>query len=74
MPSDKGPQKRSSRAGYHGHWQVHEKRSTGQLISATMDGRVVSWTNEYVIAVAFAGHSRVEMASTIYSTMLLMKA
>ena len=27
-----------------------------------------------VIAVAFAGHSRVEMASTIYSTMLLMKA
>ena len=27
--------------------RVIEKRSVGQLISATIDGQVVSWTNEY---------------------------
>ena len=29
---------------------------------------------DYVIAVAFPGHSKVEMASTVCSTMLLKKA
>jgi hypothetical protein len=59
------------------HHIVEEKRAVGDIVTATIDGQVVSWTNEYAgpsavpTPVAGAGSPAVQMAAPASSYVAL---